>query len=1838
MPSSFVLNVTGRLRTIAVSQEAVGRAAKQISSGLKAATGKRLTQEVNIIISSKGQQALKNDMKTAVAAAQKALGKLGTAKTGKQKAQAITQVEKSLRDLQVLSKEAGATLDLMFSKKPGATKQIGSLKQFQREVGIVTSQLNKAAQAHAELAQSRVKLRPSKGGGPAVGLVGGSEVALTVDPRTKAASAARKRAEAERVRAAKEEAREKARVAAEEKKLSDSARRRTKLQHELNQRVKDYVRLLQKADVAAEKVAKSTGRTFTPRSTKELQKQASKDIFGSGDVTDARRIKSKDRLSRATDRATLATKKQRSELALLNDAIRQVGVQQTMYNKTVKNSLGPLQKFGNQAALAARRYAAYLLPTTGLFAVIGAIRSSVEAFKEFEAEQTKLAQVLEAPQNSIKGLTDQLLDLSTATGVAGQDVLKVARLLAQAGFGRGETGGQDLVDSTEAIVRTQLLATFGSAEEVVDGLIAVFKQFNKELSDTGEILDIMNQLAKDFATESKDIFEGIKRGGAVFAVGNASFEEFAGLMTLIRAETRESAKMLGTFFKSIGARLFRSDIEKTLEDIDARILQTNNVATRLQLLAASFKDMDAGEKIRVATDISGVRQASRLVNILNAINKDAAKIDISIVKSIGSAERDAAKRLDDLVVKFQQAQREINKTVIKFLDTSTVKTIVNLFTKMIGGIAGAFSALAPVLAPITALVGTLGAVSFTKSFARGMGIIGGGRRDLASKALVAATTTNTGSVTRLTASIDRLSGIESTRVAGGLGPGGVPMAPGTGLGSHLRRGGRGAGFHPMFMTPLGSGGGGAGGTEARLARISTNNLSAALTAFPNKTASSLSRLDRFVAATQRRNFRQGFQRQGLSLQEADRQARLSMGGSLAGRQRNQMRNRVQGQNLMGGRNGMLGRGGFGLGLAGSIIGGQMATSAIEDLERGIEKPGKLMAGSIIQHMSTMGLTFGMIGSMTPLGPVGTGIGAAIGVVTGAIIGVTQALNQLERTERERFNQVRQDEIETFIRTGALKPSAQETFDKKKAQDFFFGDLDNLPSHLQRGNPSGRGFQRDRFGILAGGASPGAAWALSRARATPGKVDIDELIRTPKDERSADLKKKILAFSRARLNAIISDAKVPMDEATNKLVKSIFDISDQFESPEQVRKLLEAFGFLEKGIVTLPKEIFSLRQTINRFNMGVASESRELITTLGLFRESLKDNIEIAKQRTLSADFLEGLIGGNFTPKFGSAIRDNATAGEIKQGASRVGVTDKVLLKTIDDIDREENLVRELARAASSILNPKDLSKLVETVSAFTDEDLLKLGELSEDLEQGQKDVNVTKALRDRFGFLEEKAGESGKKMLQAIFDGVDPSTFANQDLVKALESVMGTDVKRTQVTQTLNDAIKAENETRIRQLKYSRLQQKLNKKLLSINKELLNLTGQFEQQQAQRFSGAGLMDQADVLRAGFSEIQDALLLEINGLINGVQFLTKGKLGQISTGQNFSKVRDVAKGLFTNISLLQKGLADLEVIQQGGYKGDFKQLNNVREAFKALGIDLSQFGANASKAQEILTEGLDESINLTAQLSEGLKNGLSAGIKSAQLLGQEFKTAFDFVTGLGKTFLSDPKKVQDQAKLIDSLVPGLLNAIDRAGVAGISRGAFKPEDILNPAIQKSVEGIIGNLDTSTLQELLAALNSLVGTENIRNTEVSGKELQRLIELIAGQKAATLSNLIPTPSLTSLHTLVKDQEAANRDIVTELQKILDLQRAITKDHQGLVEFNETAFVAAFSNIPETIKLVAEPVLVTVNLTGADAVANAITKQAQLNIGNAVIEGIRGAFVEEGIPFPQTPLGGTPILAEE
>jgi TP901 family phage tail tape measure protein len=463
-----------------------------------------------------------------------------------------------------------------------------------------------------------------------------------------------------------------------------------------------------------------------------------------------------------------------------------------------------MQRFGLQARLAIKRYAAYLLPTTGLFAIIGAVRQSITAFSELEKEQTKLEQVLRASQGSLDGTIQKFQELAMATGISVVEITKASRVLSQAGFGRTGEGGQSaLISATEAVSKTQLAATFGSTEEVVDGLIAVLRQFDLELTDTGKILDIVNQIAKDFAVESKDIFEGVKKGGATFATLGGSIEEFAVLMGGLRDETRESAAALGTFFKTGGIRLFSAKAENAIKSLNANILATRTLPERLRALSEAFKDLGGSQKTYYAGQLVGIRQASRLIGVLNAIEQSSDKAARSLSVAAGSLDEDVSKKLDDVSQSFLKTKEKVNEAVKSFIDDKTVRSIISSFNALIGGIAGSASALSSVVAPLASLGLIAGGTALIK------GVLKPSAKNIDLKNNTLSTEKNTSSLVNLTATLNRSMGIP----AGGAGM--TPALTGSSApaaaasGGRFRRGlGRIGGFmgsHKVGMTGIGMG-------------------------------------------------------------------------------------------------------------------------------------------------------------------------------------------------------------------------------------------------------------------------------------------------------------------------------------------------------------------------------------------------------------------------------------------------------------------------------------------------------------------------------------------------------------------------------------------------------------------------------------------------------------------------------------------------------------------------------------------------------------------------------------------------------------------------------------------------------------------------------------------------------------------------------------------------------------------------------------------------------------------------------------------------------------------------
>ena len=228
-----------------------------------------------------------------------------------------------------------------------------------------------------------------------------------------------------------------------------------------------------------------------------------------------------------------------------------------------RQAQGGIEGFGGAAALAFKRYGAFLVGSFGIVRIVSAFQNATQEALKFEAAMTKVEQVTTSTQAQLKDIGDSVRNAGIITGTSITDIADAVQTFAQAGFNSPEQLRKVATD----LAKVPLAATFGDLKSTTEGLIAIFGQFNKGLDDTGEILDTVNQFAADFAVESGDIFEAVKRGGAVFAQSNGSLKEFVELFSLLRSSTRETAETLGTFFKSGITQLLNPRSQKLLSSL-----------------------------------------------------------------------------------------------------------------------------------------------------------------------------------------------------------------------------------------------------------------------------------------------------------------------------------------------------------------------------------------------------------------------------------------------------------------------------------------------------------------------------------------------------------------------------------------------------------------------------------------------------------------------------------------------------------------------------------------------------------------------------------------------------------------------------------------------------------------------------------------------------------------------------------------------------------------------------------------------------------------------------------------------------------------------------------------------------------------------------------------------------------------------------------------------------------------------------------------------------------------------------------------------------------------------
>jgi TP901 family phage tail tape measure protein len=379
--------------------------------------------------------------------------------------------------------------------------------------------------------------------------------------------------------------------------------------------------------------------------------------------------------------------------------------------KNAQKATSSITTFGEQAALAGKRFAAFALVGGSFIKFTSAITQGVKEAIAFEREMNKIAQATGSSAKSVSQISSEISRLSTTFGVSSTQLSKASLVLAQAGL-----SAKDTAKSLQALAKTDLAPTFDSIIDTTEGAIAIFQQFGVTADSLESSLSSMNSVAAKFAVESGDIIAAVRRTGGAFKAAGGNLNELMALFTSVRATTRESAESIATGFRTIFTRLqrvrtqnFLKTVGIDLQDIEGQFVGPYEAIRRLSTAMKSLKGTDP-RFAQIIEELGGFRQISKVIPLIQQFETSQRALNVAMVGS-SSLSEDAARAQESLAVQITKVKEQFAAMIRQMTDSSAFKGMVNLALKL----AESFIKIATALTPLLPMLTILGSISLGKA-------------------------------------------------------------------------------------------------------------------------------------------------------------------------------------------------------------------------------------------------------------------------------------------------------------------------------------------------------------------------------------------------------------------------------------------------------------------------------------------------------------------------------------------------------------------------------------------------------------------------------------------------------------------------------------------------------------------------------------------------------------------------------------------------------------------------------------------------------------------------------------------------------------------------------------------------------------------------------------------------------------------------------------------------------------------------------------------------------------------------------------------------------------------
>lgn len=262
-----------------------------------------------------------------------------------------------------------------------------------------------------------------------------------------------------------------------------------------------------------------------------------------------------------------------------------------------------------------------------------------------------------------------------------------------------------------------------SAQEVSEWMTAIWNNFYDGSQSLESYADSIAALGAVTASSAEEIATGLEKFAAVGETVGLSFDYASAALATVTAQTRQSADVVGTAFKTLFARMQDLKLGNTLEDgttlgqySEAMLAVGVNIKTAsgelkqmdtiLDELGQRWKSLDKDQQVALAKSVAGLRQYNQFIALMS--NYDTFKQNVTVSEmSTGELNKQAdiyaeswvaaSKRVkaaaegvyssiidDDFFIQLTNGFADLIETIDKFIDAAGgIPAILGLITSLL---------------------------------------------------------------------------------------------------------------------------------------------------------------------------------------------------------------------------------------------------------------------------------------------------------------------------------------------------------------------------------------------------------------------------------------------------------------------------------------------------------------------------------------------------------------------------------------------------------------------------------------------------------------------------------------------------------------------------------------------------------------------------------------------------------------------------------------------------------------------------------------------------------------------------------------------------------------------------------------------------------------------------------------------------------------------------------------------------------------------------------------------------------------------------------------------------